>query len=260
MRTFAIVNRKGGTAKTTTAVELAYILATSCGKRVLFADADPQGDATGMLLPLDHIPNPAGMAALLRGSAKARDVILPTEIPNLHLIPAGDDLAELDLEYMLSSERPSFQVLRNLRDAMTEDDAYDFMVIDCPPNYSASCINAITAANSIVIPTNCDRNSAVGMSGLVQQIQSIRRQFPDVRIGGCLVTRFHRCDVNEDALGYLREEAPVHVYDTVIRRTDKVTESSWTGMSIQAWSPFSAAARDYRTWVAELLRREGIKV
>lgn len=259
MRTFAIVNRKGGTAKTTTATELAYILATSCGKRVLFADADPQGDATSMLLPLPAGAAVSGMADLLKG-ARPFDVIEHTDIPNLDIIPAGDDLAELDLDYMLKDERPSFQILRNLRDAMTEADAYDFMVIDCPPNYSASCINAITAANCIIIPTNCDKNSAVGMSGLVQQIQSIRRQFPDVRIGGCLVTRFHRCGINEDALGYLRDEAPVRVYDTVIRRTDKVTESSWSGMSIQALSPFSSAGRDYRAWVAELLRREGIEV
>lgn len=259
MKTFAIVNRKGGVAKTTTAIELAYILATNCGKRVLLVDADPQGDATNMLL-LQQETYRSGMADLLCGEAYYENVIVHTDISNLDIIPADDSLAELDLEYMTSENRPSFRTLRDLRDSLIEDDAYDFMVIDCPPNYSASCINAILAANSVIIPTNCDKNSAVGMSGLVKQICTLRRQFPDVKFGGCLVTRYRKCDVGEDALEHLKNEAPIHVYDTVIRSTDKVTESSWASQSIQSWSPFSAAARDYRNWVAELLQEEGITV
>lgn len=259
MKTFAIVNRKGGVAKTTTAVELAYILTANYGKRVLLADADPQGDATGMLLPMkEHCE---GMASCLAGEAFYENVIESTEIPHLDIIPAGDALAELDLEYMLSDERPSFNALRDLRDALIEDDAYDFMVIDCPPNYSASCISAIVAADYIIIPTNLDKNSAQGMIKLVEQIDTIRaRQNPNVRISGCLVTRYHRCDVSEDAVQFLRDAVPVHVFDTMIRQTDKVTESSWACQSVQAWSPFSGPARDYRAFVAELLEQEGIEV
>lgn len=259
MKTIAIVNRKGGVAKTTTAVELAYILVASCGKRVLLADADPQGDATGTLLPMkEHCE---GMAGVLGGADYYEDVIEHTEIPHLDIIPAGDALAALDLEYMLSDERPSHNALRNLRDALIEDDVYDFMVIDCPPNYSASCISAIVAADYIIIPTNLDKNSALGMTKLVEQIDTIRaRQNPNVRISGCLVTRYHRCDVSEDAVKYLRETAPVHVFDTVIRQTDKVTESSWAFKSVQAWSPFSGPARDYRAFVAEFLAKEGLEV
>lgn len=257
MKTFAIVNRKGGVAKTTTAVELAYILAANYGKRVLLADADPQGDATGMLLPMrEHCE---GMADVLGGADFYADVIEHTDVRDLDIIPAGDALAELDLEYMLSDERPSFNALRDLRDAMIEDDAYDFMVIDCPPNYSASCISAIVAADYIIIPTNLDKNSAQGMTKLVEQIDTIRaRQNPNVRISGCLVTRYHRCEVSEDALQFLHEVVPIHVFDTMIRQTDKVTESSWACQSVQAWSPFSGPARDYRAWVTELLEREGI--
>lgn len=257
MKTIAIVNRKGGVAKTRTAIELANILATIYGKRVLFVDADSQGDATNELLLMQEVQTD-GMAALLCGEPYYENLIMSTDIPTLDIIPANDALAELDLEYMLSDERPHFSYLRDLRDALIEDDVYDFMVIDCPPSYSASCINAITAASLIVIPTNTDKNSAVGMSSLVKQIETIRQKFPDVRISGCLVTRYHRCDVGEDVLKYLREEAPVHVYDTVIRQTDKVTESGWAGESVQSWSPFCAAAKDYRAWVKELIEKEGL--
>ena len=148
--------------------------------------------------------------------------------------------------------------LRDLRDAAMEEDAYDVIVIDCPPNFSAACVSAISAANSIIIPALPDAFSAAGMDSLTRQIDGVRQIHPDVRVAGCLVNQWHRADVVVDATAYLRENALVPVFDTVIRRTDKVVESTWAREPVQTWSPFSSAARDYRAWVRELAAKEGL--
>ena len=255
MRTFAIVNRKGGVGKTTTAVNLAYILATNCKLRVLLVDADSQGNASGILR--GH--NESGLAAVLRGEEPFyENVIDRTEVPGLDLLPASGELGDLDLECITGAVRPRFDALSELVACLEEDDVYDAVVIDCPPYFSVSCLNAITAAGRLIIPTDTDAYSAVGMAGLVRQIESIRKACPGVRVSGCLVTKWHRADVVADAVNYLRETAPVHVFHTVIRRTDKVTESTWAGEAAAQWSPFCAASRDYRAWVAELMAWEGM--
>ena len=188
MRTFAIVNRKGGVGKTTTAVNLAYVLATSCRMRVLLIDADGQANATGILLPKGEY---AGLGALLRGYAICYDKLtVHTDVEGLDVLPASEDLWALELEKDEAALR--YSAMMSMRDAIAEDDAYDVIIVDCPPNLSVACISAILAS------------------------------------------------------------------DTVIRRTDKVPESSWAGMAVQQWSPWCSAARDYREWVAELLEKEGM--
>ncbi len=258
MRTFAILNMKGGVGKTTTAVNLAYLLATEYRRRVLLIDADAQANATHALLPEGEY---SGLAGLLSGYATVYDeVVVSSGIPNLDVIPASDELWGVDLDEH-TGDGPlhgTANALRDLRDAAMEDDAYDAIVIDCPPNFSAACVAAINAANSIIIPVLPDAFSAAGMSGLVHQIDGVRKIHPDVRVAGCLVTQWHRSDVVKDATAYLRAESPVPVFDTVIRRTDKVLESTWAREPVQVWSPFSSAARDYRTWVKELIEKEGI--
>ncbi len=258
MRTFAILNMKGGVGKTTTAINLAYLLATEYQRRVLLIDADPQANATHALLPNGDW---AGLAGLLGGYATVYDeVVVSTDLPGLDVIPASDELWELDLKDRTGDGLPcgTANALRDLRDAAMEDDAYDVIVIDCPPNFSAACVSAINAANSIIIPVLPDAFSAAGMGSLTMQIDGIRKIHPDVRVSGCLITQWHRADVVEDATAYLRENSPVPVFHTVIRRTDKVLESTWVREPVQVWSPFSSAARDYRAWVKELVEKEGL--
>ncbi len=258
MRTFAILNMKGGVGKTTTAVNLAYLLATEYRRRVLLIDADPQANATHAMLPDGDW---AGLAGLLGGYATVYDeVVVSSGIPNLDVIPASDALWEIDLRER-TGDGPlhgTANALRDLRDNAMEDDAYDVMVIDCPPNFSAACVAAISAANSIIIPVLPDAFSADGMDSLTMQISGVRKLHPDVRVAGCLVNQWHRADVVVDATAYLRENALVPVFDTVIRRTDKVVESTWAREPVQTWSPFSSAARDYRAWVRELAAKEGL--
>lgn len=256
MRTFAIVNRKGGVGKTTTAVNLAYVLATSCRKRVLLIDADGQGNATSILLPSREY---GGLGALLRGYAMCyAEVTEHTDVPGLDVLPASEDLWAVDLEAVVADGHRSFRAIRDLRDAVEEDDAYDILVIDCPPNLSTACVSAILASDSVIIPVLSDVCSTVGVADLVEQIDALRDMNPNLRVSGVLFNQWHRAPVVADAMTTLREECPVPIFDTVIRRTDKVPESSWAGQAVQAWSPWCSAARDYRAWVAELLAKEGI--
>lgn len=254
MRTFAIVNRKGGVGKTTTAVNLAYVLATSCRMRVLLIDADGQANATGILLPKGEY---AGLGALLRGYAICYDELtVHTDVEGLDVLPASEDLWAMELEKDEAALR--YSAMMSMRDAIAEDDAYDVIIVDCPPNLSVACISAILASDAVIIPVLSDACSATGVVDLMDQIDSLRYIRPEIRVAGVLVNQWHRSPVVEDAAAYLREDGRVPVYDTVIRRTDKVPESSWAGMAVQAWSPWCSAARDYRAWVAELLEKEGM--
>lgn len=257
MKTFAIVNMKGGVGKTTTAINLAYILAAEHNLRVLLVDADGQCNATRTLLPGGDYD---GLAAMLDGSAMCYDEVTePTEIDGLEMIPASSALWRIDLSCAREgASHDVFRSLRDMRDAIMEDDAYDVMVIDCPPNFSAACIAAISAANRIIIPALPDAFSAEGMADLVEQIEGVRKIQPDIRVSGCLITQWHKTDVVEDAEKLLRLDAPVPVFDTVIRRTDKVLESTWAKMPVLVWSPQSSAARDYRAWVKELVVKEAL--
>jgi chromosome partitioning protein len=257
MRTYAIVNRKGGVGKTTTAVELAYILATSCGYRVLLIDADSQANATWQTL--NQRMEDDGLSALLRGEeCYYTNLLYRTDIETLDVMPASRDLGRLDLEYLVGAVKPDFHVLQRLRAAIEEDSGYDFCVIDCPPYYSVSCVNAIGASSGIIIPTNTDNNSVMGVNEVVEELETLREICPDLRILGCLVTDWHRCDIDEDAVAYLHDRCHVPVFDTVIRRSDKVRESSWEMQPLQVGHPFSAAARSYRAFVSELLAKEGV--
>ena len=254
MRTFAIVNRKGGVGKTTTAVNLAYVLATSCRMRVLLIDADGQANATGILLPKGEY---AGLGALLRGYAICyNELTVHTDVEGLDVLPASEDLWAMELEKDEAALR--YSAMMSMRDAIAEDDAYDVIIVDCPPNLSVACISAILASDAVIIPVLSDACSATGVVDLMDQIDSLRYIRPEIRVAGVLVNQWHRSPVVEDAAAYLREDGRVPVYDTVIRRTDKVPESSWAGMAVQQWSPWCSAARDYRAWVAELLEKEGM--
>lgn len=255
MRTFAIINNKGGVGKTTTAINLAVCLATTHQQRVLLVDADGQRNATRALLGNAKYD---GLAAILTGMAVCYDeVVEPTDIDGLDMIPASTELWGIDL-HSRNGGAVYLNALRDARDAITEDDSYDVMVIDCPPHFSASCIAAILASNSIIIPVLPDAYSAEGMDDLVEQIDNVREISPEVRVAGCLINQFHTADVVLDAVEYFREAAPVPVYETVIRRTDKVTESTWATGSVLIWSPQSSAARDYRAWVQELVTKEAL--
>ena len=162
MRTIAIVNRKGGSGKTTTTVELAHILTTVCRQRVLVADLDSQANATSTLL--GRLADCGAAEALRYGLEHYPDVIEQTDIPGLDVLAATEELADVDMACMLGSDKPNFQRLRDLMEVLAEDDAYDVVLMDCPPYYSVSCINAIVAADWVLIPTTAGTGAEVTLN------------------------------------------------------------------------------------------------
>ena len=198
MKTIAIVNLKGGVGKTVTAVNVAAILATEYDRRVLLIDADPQANATQSLLPPGEYNTLAG---LLMGAELHYELLTyPSSIRDLDVLPADDELRNLDVD-VLQGGRPNLGAIRDLRDAMDEDEAYDVIVIDCPPALSPACAAAIAASTDVVIPIKVDAYSVRGMNELTAQIDRLRSIYPDVHVAGCLPTMWYRSDTVEQGSG-----------------------------------------------------------
>ena len=204
MKTIAIVNLKGGVGKTVTAVNVAAILATEYGQRVLLIDADPQANATQSLLPPGEYNTLAGLLTI--PDAYYDDLLYHSSIRGLDVLPADDELRNLDVD-LLQGERPNLRAIRDLRDAVAEDDAYDCIVIDCPPALSPACAAAIAASTDVVIPIKVDAYSVRGMNELTAQIDRLRSIYPDVHVAGCLPTMWYRSDTVEQGERLLQEQA-----------------------------------------------------
>ncbi len=249
MRTISIVNLKGGVGKTVTAVNLAAILATEHAKRVLLIDADHQGNTSRFY----RIPaEPGSLADLFEGTVMCyTDIVQHTIYRGLDVIPADMSLAALDLDRGTLRDR-ALRALTDLRDAVIEDDAYDYLIIDCPPAFSVASISAVAASSNIVIPVKPGAFEIDGMAELLRQIDGIRRVNGAVQ-AGVLLTMWHNADVVRQGEEWLRKHCPMPVFQTRIRRTDKVDESTFAREPVCQWSPASAAARDYRAWVREYL-------
>lgn len=250
MKTISIVNLKGGVGKTVTAVNLAGILAADYGKRVLLVDSDPQGDASQYV---GVVPDACSTADLFDGgTAYYEDVIQHTIYRDLDIIPADMQLASVDLDADIDRKQ-AVRVYADLRDALVEDDAYDVMIFDCPPSFSLPCISAIAASDMVFVPIKPGAFEMSGMRLLADQIASVRSTGLAYRAVCGLLTIWHNADATRQSEEWLREHSPIPLFTQKIRRTDKVTESTYAAQPVTRWSPTSAAARDYRAWVEELM-------
>lgn len=270
MRITVIHAIKGGVAKTTTVINMAAILADA-GKRVLVIDADPQANLTefyGIRDP-DKTCN-ATLAELLNSFAEGRsdlaeDYVRETPVPGISLVPASIDLINADIASI--KHGGTIRAIQVLLDNLNEDawiesgvpeggaDAFDYVLIDCPPSFTAATVAALYAADDVVIPVQADLFSVIGMTTLIKQINSVRRIQPRVRVAGALITMWHNspaCIQGECAL----RASGVPIFEQTIRRSEKVTESIFMRQSLQAYSPQSAAGRDYRAFVEEFLAME----
>ncbi len=255
MRTIAIVNFKGGVGKTITAVNMAGKLATEHEQRVLLIDCDSQGNATKFLLPPEGDYNTVALA-ITGEEPYYKNLIYQSQYRNLDVIPADMGLVELDLK-TLTGQPQSINGLRNLRDVLIEDDAYDTVIFDCPTSPSAACAAALAAADSIIIPIKLDMFSVSGMKDLTTQIDNIRRINPEIRVAGLLITMWYQTEEMQAIADNLGRVTSVPVYRTHIRRTNKMDGSTWARELISIWSPQCGAAVDYRCWVSEYLEQEG---
>ena len=255
MKIIAIVNLKGGVAKTATSTNLAYELATRYGQRVLVIDCDQNMGATMQLLEPERGRNT--VTALLTGICDyPYDLIYKTRYERMDILPADESLAAYGTD-AFASGKCDLAALRSFCTALAEDDAYDYIIIDSAPGMAAPMVCTVYAADDIIIPMTLDYYGVGGMRHLMTQIDSVREIRPEVRIAGCLVTMF-RADRETDAdLSALREESPIHVFAQPIRWSNVVRTKTKDRSVILEASPYCAASLDYKAFAAELLAKEG---
>lgn len=254
MKTVSIANFKGGTGKTTTACSLAAILAEQ-GFRVLLIDADPQHNSSDFFGADADSPT---LSDVLAGRAEPYwpDVLTPTCREGLSLLPADMELLTLDLASMQSgSGAEAVRRLRGLTDVLREDNAFDFVLIDCPPSFTAASVAALCASDEVIIPTRVDRFSQAGVGELVEQIRQILRVEPAVDLTWrVLITMADGTNLQKQGAEFLRASMPTGcVFRTAIRSTVKVGEATFTRTPINEYAPRCTAAQDYRALVDEWL-------
>jgi chromosome partitioning protein len=251
-RVVAIANQKGGVGKTTTAINLATALA-ACGQRVLIVDLDPQGNAsTGFGIERDGRHN--DVYAVLIGDAAIADAVVASPVPRLDVVPASTDLAGAELELIDIAERQS-----RLRDAIgTVATRYDYILIDCPPALGLLTLNALVAADAVLVPLQCEFFALEGLSHLMKSIERIRKAFnPSLEIQGVVLTMYdsrnNLCrSVERDVRDYFGDK----VYRTVIPRNVRVSEAPSFGKPVLLYDMHCAGAQAYIRLAGEVLRRE----
>lgn len=253
-RIIAIVNQKGGVGKTTTAINLAATLVET-GHRVLIIDLDPQGNAsTGLGIALAD--RKATTYDLILGEIPAPEVIHQTSIENLWISPATSDLASADID--LSSNETRSLLLRNaLRNTEITDLEFDIILIDCPPSLSLLTVNALVAADSLLVPLQAEFFALEGLSQLLLTVRDIRRTAnPKLRIEGIVLTMYDRRNnlsqlVENDA----RETLDELVYQTVIPRNVRLSEAPSHAVPVTVYDSRSSGARAYRELAKEMSRQ-----
>lgn len=248
MKTIAVINMKGGCAKTTTTVNMAHILAKDYGKRVLVIDNDKQGNLSKACGVWSY-DNPS-LADILTGAAGITEVIQTTQNPLLNAIPANMHLLTANLMVIKDEDREQATILKNGLEEVA--DAYDYCIIDCPPDINISVINALVAADEVIIPIKIDGYAFDGMDELEEQINNAKALNPKLKLRGCLVTMFYNRDVCRQGEAWLQSQR-YPVFKTHIRRTEKADEVTFTNESLMEYSPRSGAARDYKAFVKEYL-------
>lgn len=252
MRTIAIINLKGGVGKTATTVNVAAILAKDYRQRVLLVDADSQCNTTEFF---DGAGSVGTLADLLRETrdglnGAVEEYIADTNFPGVSLVPGDDSLMDLDLT-KVETNAVEATVLRDIMAVLTEQDAFDWCLVDCPPAFNAASAAALLAADEVIIPIKLDAFSLRGLTNMMRQIANMRRINPRLKLAGCLPTMWYNAPKILEAEQTLRESG-LPVFDH-IRRTDKVDDMTFAQEPLLISSPRSAAGVDYRRFVRHLM-------
>lgn len=247
----AITNQKGGVGKTTTAVNLAACL-SALGQRLLLVDLDPQGNAT-MGCGIDKHAAMATSYEVLLGEVALPEALQKVEVAGLQVLPANGDLTAAEV-HLLDADNAQHR----LRDALAAvRDNFDMVLIDCPPSLNMLTVNALTAAQAVIIPIQCEYYALEGLSALLDTIEKVRRSTnPGLRIEGLLRTMFDpRNRLANEVSAQLLEHFGEAVYNTVIPRNVRLAEAPSYGLPIIHYDGGSRGAQSYRELALELLER-----
>ncbi len=259
-RVLVMANQKGGVGKTTTAINLGTALA-AIGERVLIIDLDPQGNAsTG--LGIDRRTRVTSSYDVLIGERTLREVIMPTAVPRLFIAPSTMDLLGLELEIAGDSDR-SYKLRRALQaySAFEGDrqDAVTYVLVDCPPSLNLLTINALAAADAVVVPLQCEFFALEGLSQLLTTVEQVRKALnPELTIHGVVLTMF---DPRNSLAGQVVADVRAHmgdkVYETVIPRNVRISEAPSHGKPALLYDLKCAGSQAYLKLASEVIQREG---
>ena len=250
-RIIAVANQKGGVGKTTTSINLACL--AEKGKKVLAVDMDPQGNLTsGLGVDKDSVEK--SIYELIIGEVDIKEVINKEVLENLDIIPTSIDLSAAEIELIGVDDKE--YILRNAIDQVK--DQYDFVIIDCPPSLSMLTINAMTTADSVIVPIQCEYYALEGLSQLIHTVELVKdRLNSKLEIEGVVFTMYDaRTNLSLQVVENVKDNLQQNIYKTIIPRNIRLAEAPSYGLPINKYDPKSTGAESYMRLADEVIERE----